>query len=245
MRISASKIIAFFFGCKYYFYLHYILKLPIDQNKWLIMGSISHDIISGFYKCIDLVEVKCNIYNYKKIIRDKIIPMLPLKNKYIKEIKSILNGFIWWESQRLVKYNLSYKGDLCDFLPIMNETKVETENFVGILDIVFKYGSNVHIKDWKISNTKEKKDEYELQLRFYQFLYERIFKKKVKSLSNIMIKTRTELKFKRFEDNNKFINAVLYDFKKGIKERGEDDDNWEMDGKFCAWCPYIEFCHGD
>lgn len=244
-KISASKMLALFFGCEYFFYLTNILKIPIDvKNKYLVIGSYVHDTISEFYKNIKLYEIKENRNNYKDFIYEKIIPSLPFDNKYFDTILDNIKGFIWWEEQRMIRYNLSYRGDFSNFLPIVNERKFYVNDLVGILDIVFKYGTNVHIKDWKTSNSSISKEEYEFQLRVYQYIYENTFNILIKSLSNVMTKTRKEIKFGRFLDNDIFIEGMVSKYHKKIEELGEDDDNWRMNGKYCAWCPLIDVCEG-
>lgn len=246
MRIDASKVIELFGNCEYKYYLSYVEGIPQgESNKWLKTGKAVHQIISDYYKDLTEQQVLNNRTVLKRFMMGKLSPIIDkYKEDELREaIKKNISGFIWFEVTRVREYENVYGTDYRDILPVLNEEKIVVEvkgdEFVGVVDIGFRFNRKVTIYDWKTSSSDESSIENEIQLHFYQYLHENKLHSPVYQLGNVFTKTRHVTLFDMFEDNDKFVLDMIRDYKAKVAS-----GDFKKTGKFCEYCSYLDLCSG-
>lgn len=243
-RLSSTKITTFFMDCEFKYYLQYVEKISVvSDSKYLFIGSEVHRIIADFYKSANIDEIKNNKEVYDRYLRSELSKSTSKITSYNTEIKDNISGFMWFEKERMKEYTSIYGDDFSDFLPKWIEKYVSYENLIGYIDIIFKIGDNYVLYDWKTSNSIENKPDYIIQLRIYQYLSDKN-NNKIDKVGNIFTKTRKRFEYERFDDNDKFIQDMINDFKNSIQER-TTYFSWKKNGKWCKYCQYLDKCGGN
>lgn len=220
--ISISQIQQYFTDCKYKYFLARIEKVKVEEkeSKYLFIGKEVHRIISEYYKQrTEIKRDKKSMHLWMiKITKDL---------KYKEDIRHSLNGFIEFELENV------YDSVIC-------ETEFKFEELHGVIDAIFIKGTEITLIDWKTSNKEDIDLSSMLQLRMYQYLYNKVNPNTpVSKIGMIFVKTRTPIMQDPYPDNDKFINDMVEDFKKSIESK-----DFAKTGNFCMYCDYLELCGG-
>lgn len=248
-QLSPSKIIELF-NCEYKFYLIYIkeIQYTIVSTKFLDIGDYIHKIIEIYYKNLNINLIsKLNFDLYKKYIKIAISKIRDLKlnldPKFEDIIKSNLIGFREYELERFNYFIEKYEKIDDTFKPKYLELKLQDEHFRGIVDCIFEYKDEIILSDWKTSNILEKDDNYILQLRIYQYLYEKEFKKRVNYVESVILRTNKTIRIKSLRNIGEFIYKLRKKIINILKRIFEQ--KFEGYGKYCHSCGLISLCGGN
>lgn len=239
MKFSHSRV-DLYRQCTYKFDLRYNKQLETlpnyDANNPLIVGTMVHSSIEKSLK--DAIQ---EYYDSYPIISDdhihEIMKLEVLHPVVMEVLKDAFHGK--WE----------------------HEVKIETNDFIGFIDLVtHNEDGTVNIIDFKYSNSIDHYMESG-QLHEYKYIYEKIYRKKVKHLLFIFI-PKVGIKQKKDEELYNFrkrliqelgktsvqIKEVTYDpnkvidWYKGVKSILEAKEYPKNPNYLCNWCEYKEFC---
>lgn len=235
MRYSYSNVDTFD-QCPFKWFLRYVKGIRFDAelkaDNPLLIGTLLHD------------SIEFGLKKAEKMYYDK-FPII--QNEHVEEIIKISHFY----------------DDIMNTLPKgINELKIETEDFLGYVDLVTENEDGTFdIYDFKYSNNV---DVYmnKMQLHIYKYYIEKETDMKIKNLKYLFV-PKTKLK-KKFEQTTEEFRLILqseldtmniqvinveFDSEKVdryfniIKKiEAEETKLTKNIGQMCYWCDYENIC---
>lgn len=230
IRLSKTGIQTYKF-CPKKYYFQFVEKIPAEEIECMTIGKDVHSKIEAFFNSLP-----------KKISSNEELVQrfndICLPDEYYKQshfLYSFLNIIL-----------LLHQGFLKDTptvapKPINTEQKYYDESlgYVGVVDALFKFGSDVLLIDWKCSNfVKEKVKNYRQELAGYKYLVEKFNDIKV-TMWGIGFLGNDVLWLESV--NDKYVEKLFEDIKevRGLIEQKKFDIPKYAP---CKWCGYFEKC---
>jgi len=236
-RFSKSKLNLYKF-CPQKYKLQVIDKIPSKPSEAMERGKRLHEAFELFYK---------KISKRKKIQKPKeeikaVIKKLIEEMKLEKDYESIIQLYNFANFNLRIFKTLEKEKAIQNFIPKQTEWKqyIEEQDFVGIIDAVFKDGNNILVLDYKTGTyNKSKIKEYRFELTLYSILWDYFNEEKAThwgiyfSKSDILWteKIRQKIKEENLEEAFKIMNAIK-------KMQFEPNINPP-----CEWCDVYFYCN--
>lgn len=225
--------------CPYKWYGFYVLKLiPYSKNIHFTVGSATHEAI----------EFALNTWNTDQ--KKTVAEMVAVYSQYLKKDgitdpdqlqywticgQNMLQGWYRWMFSHTIHVE-------------MVEWKINTENFVGIVDCVALVDNQRYIIDWKTSASKysQKRTNVDGQLTTYQWLTKAGFDTKV--AQGVLVKGTSVFQFVESSRTKKDVDIFLLNLQKMrdvIKFYPKDLE--KRPSSKCKWCDLytLEACEGE
>ena len=238
-RYSKSKFNQYT-RCPLSYKYSYVDKISKGKtNKWAERGKILHEFFEKFYdKLPDPEKIVDPTKEFMKA-SEELIDELKIDEEY--DCTPHIKNFV--RLNKRIYDKLKEKGEIQYFKPIAVEWKQydEEDDFVGIIDAVFKFNDKILLLDYKTTNYKPGKESgYRFELALYIKLWNKFNPENQVTHWGIYFSGNDVLWTEPIKKRS--INHAK---KKTDKIRKDIEDEKFDPGKNppCAWCDFFWSCY--